>query len=145
MEQANKPNPGKGMSLGGLIMGIIALIGGIGVLFICMGWAAFDGGYGGAMGLAIGWTSLALVALLLCVMGRKKSKAAGSKTGTATFGMVVAILAILFCGGIFKGIMMVEHAREYVKEHDKKMDSAATEMKDDGQRLIDSINAANGQ
>ena len=145
MEQSNPTNPGKMMSLAGVITGIIASIGGIGIFLICAGWTAFEGGMGAAIGLAIGWTFLALVGLYLSIKGRKKSKEAGRKKGLGTFGIICGIGAMAACGIIFTGIYIVNKDRLACIELDKKAAKQDSASKDDAQRLYDSMmNSMNG-
>lgn len=67
---------GKGKAIAGLVLGIVALI-------IC--WIPVWG--------AIPSLPMAIVGLVLSVLGGKKAKAAGQKSGLATAGLVIGIIA----------------------------------------------------
>ena len=67
---------GKGKSIAGLVLGIVSLI-------IC--WIPVWG--------AIPALPMAIVGLVLSVLGGKKAKAAGQKSGLATAGLVIGIIA----------------------------------------------------
>jgi len=66
-------NPGKGLGIAGMVLGIVAL-----VLF-CVWYLAIP---------------CAIVGLILSIIGKGKSKAAGAPTGMATAGMVTSIIAL---------------------------------------------------
>ncbi len=73
---------GKGQSIAGLILGVASLV-------LC--W--------------FGWVSIialaaAIVGLVLSVIGGKKLKANGQKSGIATAGLVISIIGVVL-GGIF--------------------------------------------
>ena len=73
----------KGLSITGFCLSLVALIFGI-LPGLFSGWASL-------MGLP-----LAIVGLCLSVSGGRKYKAAGSKSGLATAGMVLGIIATVF-------------------------------------------------
>ncbi len=78
---------GKGMSLGGLICGIVSLV---------FAWFFSWAGFGAVVGLIAG-----IVGVILSVMGGKKSKLAGEPSGLATAGLVVSIIGLVFSGIFF--------------------------------------------
>ena len=71
---------GKGQSIAGLVCGISSLV------CLLIGWVALGFLYYIALPLAI-------VGLVLSVVGGKKAKANGQKSGVATAGLVVGIVA----------------------------------------------------
>jgi uncharacterized membrane-anchored protein len=92
MEQMNNnTNPGKGLGTGGFVIGLIALIIGIILYFVCATMALVGGG----MGLAIGWAVIGVAGFAMSFMGMQKAKSAGQKPGLAVGGVVVGALAIL--------------------------------------------------
>jgi hypothetical protein len=66
-------NPGKGLGIAGMILGIIGLV------LLCVWYIGVP---------------CAIVGLILSIMGRKKSKAANAPTGMATAGMVLSLIAL---------------------------------------------------
>jgi len=66
-------NPGKGLSIAGLVLGIV------GLALVCAWYIGIP---------------CAVVGLILSILGKKKSKAAGAPTGMATAGMVLSIIAL---------------------------------------------------
>ena len=74
---------GKGQSIAGLVLGIVALV-------IC--WFGI---------LSFVALPLAIVGLVLSVVGGKKAKAAGKKSGIATAGLVIGIIATVFASIAF--------------------------------------------
>jgi hypothetical protein len=70
------PNPGKGLSIAGMVLGIVCLA------IMCIPYINF---------LSI---PCAIVGLILSIMGKKKSKAAGQPTGMATAGIILSIIAL---------------------------------------------------
>jgi hypothetical protein len=96
----SKTNAGIGAAVSGLILGIIALFGGIVVFFICTGWASFEGGLLGAVILGSLWTIFSLVSLILSLMGRKKMVKAGRSATLGIIGAVIGVLAVLLGAGI---------------------------------------------
>jgi len=74
---------GKGQSIAGLVLGIVSIV-------ICwFGFASF---------VAL---PLAIVGLILSVVGGKKLKANGMKSGIATAGLVIGIIAVVLSGIAF--------------------------------------------
>ena len=74
---------GKGQSVAGLVCGIVSLT-------ICwLGYFAFAA------------LPLAIVGLILSVVGGKKLKANGQKSGVATAGLVIGIIAVVICSIAF--------------------------------------------
>jgi len=69
------PNPGKGLGIAGMILGIVAL-----VLF-CIWYVAIP---------------CAIVGLILSLIGKKKSKEANAPTGMATAGLILSVIALAF-------------------------------------------------
>jgi hypothetical protein len=84
----------------GMVLGIIALFGGMVVFFISTGWASFEGGLLGAVILGSLWTVFSLVSLILCMVGRKKMVAAGKSALLGIIGIVVGVLAVMLSTGI---------------------------------------------
>lgn len=77
---------GKGQSIAGLVLGIIALI------FALMGAT-----------VVTAWLSLpmAIIGLVLAVVGGKKLRANGEPAGVATAALVVGIIAVVFSAVAF--------------------------------------------
>jgi hypothetical protein len=92
MEQTTN-NPGKGLGVAGFVISLVAMVIYFPVYLIA-GTAAL---VGGGMGLAVSWTVLSALGTVLSIMGRGKSAAVGAKTGLATAGMVIGIVAVLSC------------------------------------------------
>ena len=67
------PNPGKGLSIAGMVLGIV------GLALFCLWYLAIP---------------CAIVGLILSILGKKKSKAANAPTGMATAGIVLSIIAL---------------------------------------------------
>ena len=63
-------NPGKGLSIASMILGIISLV------------------------IPYAGTAVAIVGLILGIVGKKKSKAVNAPSGMATAGIVMSIIAI---------------------------------------------------
>ena len=76
------PNPGKGLCIGGMVLGIVA------VVLCCLWYISVPCG---------------IVGLILNIMGKKKAKAAGAPTGTATAGMVLSIIGLAL--GVIVGLI----------------------------------------
>ncbi len=74
---------GKGQSIAGLVCGITSLV-------IC--WFGY---------LSFAALPLAIVGLVLAIVGGKKLKANGQKSGIATAGLVVSIIAVSICAIAF--------------------------------------------
>ena len=75
-------NPAKGMSVAGMVLGLVALICSLVPCF----WIP-----------TLVWVPLLLgiVGLVLSVISKKKAKAAGAKTGLSTSGIVMSILGLI--------------------------------------------------
>lgn len=150
MEQSTPTSPGKSMGVASLVIGIVALLGGIVVFFVSVGYAAFEGGLGKGMGLAVAWLVFCLCGMLLGISGMKKNKAVGQKAGVAKGGMILGILTVLFSLGIMSAVY-VAHSQELeatIKQNAEIKallgDTAAQKSSDDAvQHMIDSMNAAN--
>ncbi|MCD6304501.1 MAG: hypothetical protein J7M21_06020 [Planctomycetes bacterium] len=67
-------NPGKGLSIAGLVLGIVA------VALFCVWYLAIP---------------CAIVGLILSIIARNKSKAANAPTGMATAGLILCIIALV--------------------------------------------------
>lgn len=67
------PNPGKGLSIAGMVLGIVSL-----VLF-CVWYIGIP---------------CAIVGLVLSIIGKKKSKEANAPTGMATAGIILCVIAL---------------------------------------------------
>ena len=74
-------NDGKGLSIAGLVLGIVATV------------FAWWGLYLGIFALACG-----IVGIILAVMGKKKAVAAGAPTGIGTAGLVLSIIGTCLAG-----------------------------------------------
>ncbi len=75
---------GKGLSIAGFVLGIVALV----------------------LGFLSGWFSIialpiAIVGLVLSVVGGKKAQANGEKNGFATAGLVIGIIAVVLSAILF--------------------------------------------
>lgn len=67
------PNPGKGLSIAGMVLGIV------GLALFCFWYIGIP---------------CAIVGLILSILGRKKSQAVGAPTGMATAGLVLSVIAL---------------------------------------------------
>ena len=74
----------KGLSIAGLVLGIVALV---------ITW------FGTFFSIAA--LPLAIAGLVLSVVGGKKAKAAGTKSGVATAGLVIGIIAVVLSSIFF--------------------------------------------
>src|SRR5882762_3505765 len=95
-----KSNKGFSMAIIGLIAGIISLLGGPVIFFICVGWASFEGGLKNAIILGSVWTFFALYGMILSFIGRKKMLQAGKSGVLGIIGIVIGILAVFLSIGI---------------------------------------------
>ena len=75
---------GKGQSIAGLVLGCVSLV--CQIIGYVIAFASF---------LAL---PLAIVGLVLSVVGGKKAKANGQKSGVATAGLIVGIIATVLSG-----------------------------------------------
>jgi len=69
-------DPGKSLSIAGMVLGIVCLA------IMCIPYINFVS------------IPCAIVGLILSIMGKKKSKAAGQPTGMATAGIILSIIAL---------------------------------------------------
>ena len=72
---------GKGQSIAGLVLGIVALLLSFAAAAVIPTFIALP---------------LSIVGLVLSVVGGKKAKANGAKSGIATAGLVIGIIAVVF-------------------------------------------------
>jgi hypothetical protein len=93
-------NRGFALAITGLIVGIIFLLGGPVIFFICAGWASFEGGLPNALLLASLWTLFALLSFGLTITGRKKMIQAGRSGVLGTIGIIISILSVFVGIGI---------------------------------------------
>lgn len=75
-------NPGKGLGITGMVMGIVSLL--CNTVCSCM--------YGSVLGFP-----LSIVGLILSIIAKKKSKAAGCSNGMATAGFVMNLIGVIMC------------------------------------------------
>ncbi len=75
-------NPGKGLGITGMVMGIVSLL--CNTVCSCM--------YGSVLGFP-----LSIVGLILSIIAKKKSKAAGCSNGMATAGFVMNLIGVIIC------------------------------------------------
>ena len=75
-------NPGKGLGITGMVMGIVSLL--CNTVCSCM--------YGSVLGFP-----LSIVGLILSIIAKKKSKAAGCSNGMATAGFVMNLISVIMC------------------------------------------------
>lgn len=75
-------NPGKGLGITGMVMGIVSLL--CNTVCSCM--------YGSVLGFP-----LSIVGLILSIIAKKKSKAAGCSNGMATAGFVMNLIGVILC------------------------------------------------
>ena len=75
-------DPGKGMGVAGMILGIVGLL--CNTVCSCV--------YGSVLGFP-----LSIVGLILSMIARKKSKAAGCSNGMATAGFVMNLVSVILC------------------------------------------------
>ena len=74
--------PGKGLGITGMVMGIVSLL--CNTVCSCM--------YGSVLGFP-----LSIVGLILSIIAKKKSKAAGCSNGMATAGFVMNLIGVIMC------------------------------------------------
>ena len=84
-------NPGKGLGITGMVMGIVSLL--CNTVCSCM--------YGSVLGFP-----LSIVGLILSIIAKKKSKAAGCSNGMATAGLITSIISIAICALAVIGIIV---------------------------------------
>lgn len=108
MDQSNQKNPGTGLSATALVIAILSLIGSPVIFFLATGMASFEDGRGGALGLAIGWMFFCSSSVLLGILGRKRSKNSGHKSGLGLTAMIIGLIAELLTIGIIYSIFQVE-------------------------------------
>ena len=84
-------NPGKGLGITGMVMGIVSLL--CNTVCSCM--------YGSVLGFP-----LSIVGLILSIIAKKKSKAAGCSNGMATAGLITSIISIAICALAVIGIIL---------------------------------------
>lgn len=73
-------NPGKGLGIAGMVLGIISLV--CNTVCSCL--------YGSVLGFP-----LSIVGLILSIIAKKKSKAAGCSNGMATAGLVMNLISVI--------------------------------------------------
>lgn len=83
-------DPGKGMGIAGMILGIVSLL--CNTVCSCM--------YGSVLG-----GPLSVVGLILSIIARKKSKAAGCSNGMATAGLVMNLISVIIIALAILGIV----------------------------------------
>jgi len=103
------PNPGKGLSIAGMVLGIVA------AALACAWYLSIPCG---------------IVGLVLSILGRKKSQEAGAPTGMATAGMILSIIGIglgIIIGAIFwsmiAGLIGMGKAMQTQMQRDANMKS----------------------
>lgn len=83
-EQPPAPsNPGKGLGIAAMILGIVSLVLSTVCICTCSYFAPIMGGFVG------------LIGLILAIMGKSKSKAAGCSNGMATTGLILSLVSLL--------------------------------------------------
>jgi hypothetical protein len=112
MEQTQNVNPGKGLGVAGFVISLVAMV----IYFPIYLIACTAALVGGGMGLAIAWTIISVLGTVLGVMGRNKSAAVGAKTGLATAGMVIGILAVLSCAYMIWSVMQIHSVSSIVTD-----------------------------
>lgn len=105
-----KSNGGTSSVIIGLILGLICLIGGAVVFFICTGWASMEGEFTNAMILGASWALLSCYSIFLSIHGKKKMVQAGRSGALGIVGIIVGILAILLSFGILAASYSVHSA-----------------------------------
>lgn len=133
-------NPGKGLGVGGFVLSLVAIVG----YFIVGGIATVQAlaSPGGGTTTMIVWCVICALALLLSLMGYRKSAAAGAKKGLALAGIIISLVALLLSIWAMVGLREVstnpelEKARQELKnEWDKGMDKMKDEMNEQQQNL----------
>lgn len=122
MDQANTPNPGKGLGITGFVLSLVAIIGNI---FVIAGCILAAGITGSGMGLMIGWTVFGAISVLLSFMGMQKSKAAGHKPGLAMVGLIIGLVAFVWAA---YGCYQVHVAASYNSQVMDALDSFGTSL-----------------
>lgn len=110
MNEIKKSNTGIFPAIIGMLLGVVALFGGMAVFIICVGWASFEGGLLGAIILGTLWTILSLFCLVLSIIGKGKMVKNGKKPTLGTVGIVIGVLALILSIAILIGSYMANSA-----------------------------------
>jgi hypothetical protein len=100
MNNSQTENTGVTAAVLGMILGFVALLGGIFVFFICAGWASFEGGLFGALVLGFLWTAFSSLCLVMSMVGRTRMIKAGKSGVLGITGIIIGILAVILSIGI---------------------------------------------
>jgi len=89
-------NPGKGMSIASLVMGICTLFVPVVSVYVVISGLAF-GKLGGGFSLIAPYVGVATatVGLILGMFGKQKSMEANAPTGIATAGIVISVIGVV--------------------------------------------------
>lgn len=136
MEQTNNTAPtnaGKGLGVAGFVIALVALV----LYFIIAPIAGLSALAGGGMGLAIFWTIVSVVGLVLSVMGFMKAKAGNGKKGLAIAGLVIGIIATIMSIRLVFAVKVIhETAGDIGKEFMEKMGEG---LKEGIEQAMDSV------
>lgn len=136
MEETNNTTPtnaGKGMGVAGFVISLVALV----IYFIVAPIAGLAAFAGGGMGLAIFWTILSAVGLVLSIMGFMKAKNGGGKKGLAIAGLVIGIIATIMSVRLVFAVKVIhDTAGDIGKEFLNKMGEG---MKEGLEQAMDSV------
>ncbi|MGE0566925.1 MAG: hypothetical protein AB7O73_03165 [Bacteroidia bacterium] len=109
-----KTSAGKGLSVSGFVIALVALV----LWIIISGIAAASAMLGGGMGLAIFWLILSLLGTGLSVMGFMAASKGNGKKGLGVAGLVIGIVATILS---FTTVMAVKKVHDTVGDVGKEM------------------------
>ncbi|MFL5752651.1 MAG: hypothetical protein ACJ76F_04535 [Bacteroidia bacterium] len=131
MEQTNKKTgAGKGLSVTGFIIALVALVGWL----FASGAAVLAAAFGGGMGLAIGWAVFSFIAAALSIMGLMQARKGNGKKGLGIAGMAIGVIAIALS---VRTVFAVKEVQEASKGLGTEMMSAFQNGMEQG---LDSLN-----
>lgn len=111
--------------MGGFILSLVSVLGYFIVAAIATGQAAVSRGGATTM---IFWCTICTLALLLSLMGYRRSSATGSKAGLALAGMIISIGALLLSVWSFIDIRSAANNRDVENVKQELMDGFNLEI-----------------
>lgn len=136
---------GKGLSVAGFVISLVAL-----VLWLFVSAAAvLSAALGGGMGLAGFWLVFSILGLALSIMGFMKASKGGGKKGMAIAGLIIGLIATALSVSTIMGVSKAQEEFDKVglgsnlmetleNGMTQSLDSLATEM----ENVSDSLNNA---
>lgn len=100
---AAKSNAGKGLSVSGFVIALVALV----LWVVIAGMASLAAIAGGGMGLAIFWLIFSLLGTGLSVMGVMAASKANGKKGLGIAGLVIGLVATILSVTTVLGVKKV--------------------------------------